>query len=114
MEDGIIHGYSSKQLIEELRRALGYPKFNLSQDEVESIRSYYLLLFKIVRPKQTINTISDDPEDNGLLECALVKVDYIVSVDHHLLDLEFRGIKIVKVAELLKVLSTCIGSRKTA
>lgn len=105
VEEGIIHGYSSEQLIEELCRTLRYPRFDLSQDDVASIRGYYLLLFKIVRPKQTI-IILEDPEDNRVLECALeAEADYVVSGDHHLLSFgEFRGIKIVKAAELLKVL----------
>ena len=108
VEEGFIHGYSSKQLIEELCRTLRYPKFNLSQYEVESIRSYYLLLFKIVSPKQAINIILEDPSDNMVLECALeAEADYIVSGDHHLLNVgEFRGVKIVTAAELLKILST--------
>ncbi len=108
VEEGFIHGYSSKQLIEELCITLRYPKFNLSQDEVESIRSYYLLLFKIASPKQAINIILEDPGDNMVLECALeAEADYIVSGDHHLLNVgEFRGVKIVTAAELLKILST--------
>jgi len=108
VEEGFIHGYSSKQLVEELCRTLRYPKFNLSQDEVESIRSYYLLIFKIVSPKQAINIILEDPSDNMVLECALeAEADYIVSEDHHLLNVgEFRGVKIVTAAELLKILST--------
>jgi len=108
VEEGFIHGYSSRQLIEELCRALRYPKFSLSQDEVESIRSYYLLIFKIVSPKQAINIIPEDPSDNMVLECALeAEAVYIVSGDHQLLNVgEFRGIKIVTAAELLKILST--------
>lgn len=108
VEEGFIHGYSSKQLVEELCRTLRYPKFNLSQDEVESIRNYYLLIFKIVSPKQAINIILEDPSDNMVLECALeAEADYIVSGDHHLLNVgEFRGVKIVTAAELLKILST--------
>jgi len=108
VEEGIVHGYSSRQLIEELCRTLRYPKFNLSQDEVESIRSYYLLLFKIASPKQAINIILEDPGDNMVLECALeAEADYIVSGDHHLLNVgEFRGVKIVTAAELLKIIST--------
>ncbi len=107
VEEGHIHGYSSKQLIEELSRFLRYPKFNLSQEEVESIRSYYLLLFKIVNPRQTIDIIMEDPSDNMVLECALkAEADIIVSGDHHLLKLgAFREIKIVTAAELLKALS---------
>lgn len=108
VEEGFIHGYSSKQLVEELCRTLRYPKFNLSQDEVESIRNYYLLIFKIVSPKQAINIILEDPSDNMVLECALeAEADYIVSEDHHLLNVgEFRGVKIVTAAELLKIIST--------
>ena len=108
VEEGFIHGYSSKQLIEELCRTLRYPKFNLSQDEVESIRSYYLLLFKIVSPTQAINVILEDSSDNMVLECALeAEADYIVSGDNHLLNVgEFRRVKIVTAAELLKILST--------
>jgi len=108
VEEGFIHGYSSKQLIEELCRILGYPKFNLSQDEVESIRSYYLLLFRIVSPMQAVNIMLEDPSDNMVLECALeAEAEYIVSGDHHLLNVgEFRGLKIVTAAELLNILST--------
>ena len=107
VEEGLIHGYSSKQLIEELCRTLRYPKFNLPQDEIESIRSYYLLLFNIVNPKQTIDIIMEDPSDNMVLECALeAEADYIVSGDHHLLKLgELRELKIVSAAEMLKTLS---------
>ena len=108
VEEGFIHGYSSKQLIEELCRILGYPKLNLSQDEVESIRSYYLLLFRIVSPMQAVNIMLEDPSDNMVLECALeAEAEYIVSGDHHLLNVgEFRGVKIVTAAELLNILST--------
>ena len=108
VEEGFIHGYSSKQLIEELCRILGYPKFNLSQDEVESIRSYYLLLFRIVSPMQAVNIMLEDPSDNMVLECALeAEAEYIVSGDHHLLNVgEFGGVKIVTAAELLNILST--------
>ena len=107
VEEGIIDGYSSAQLFEELRRTLRYPRFSLSEEEVETICDYYLLVLKIVRPRQTINVMVEDPEDSRVLECAIeAKADYIVSGDHHLLKLgRFRGIEIVGAAELLKILS---------
>jgi len=108
VEEGRIHGYSSKQLIEELCRALRYPKFDLSQDELESIRSYYLLILKIVNPRKSIDNILEDPGDNMVLECAQkAEAEYIVPGDKHLLDLgEFRDVKIVTSRELLRTLST--------
>lgn len=113
VEEGILHAYTSKQLIEELSRTLSYPKFSLSPHEVETIRNYYLLLLKIVRPKQSVNIVLEDQEDNRILECALeAQADYIVSGNHHLLELgEFRGIKIVKSTELLKILSNSVGEK---
>ena len=106
LEEGTILGYTSIHLVEELRRALRYPKFNLTEDEVESIIDYYLLILKTVPPKQTLNIVPENPEDNRILECALEsKADYIVSGNHHLLNLEeFRGIKIVRAAKLLSIL----------
>ena len=107
VEEGVIEGYSSTQLFEELRRTLRYPRFSLSEEEVESVCSYYLLLLKVVRPRQAINIMLEDPEDDRVLECAVeVRADYIVSGDHHLLNLsQFRGRKIVGAVELLKILS---------
>lgn len=108
VESGILEGYTSEQLAEELYRALRYPKFDLTQDQVESIYGYYLLLLKIVNPKQAVDTIEDDPDDNRVLECALeAQADYIISGDHHLLNLEeYRGIRIISAAELVNRLKT--------
>jgi predicted nucleic acid-binding protein len=56
---------------------------------------------------QKIFAVQDDPDDNKFLECALqCKADYIISGDTHLLDLkEFEGIKILRAAEFLKIIS---------
>lgn len=51
----------------------------------------------IVEPKIRFNSVSEDPDDNIILECAVEgNVDYIVSQDNHLLKIKnFRGIPIV-------------------
>jgi putative PIN family toxin of toxin-antitoxin system len=56
----------------------------------------------LVKPQTTIKEISDDA-DNRVLECALDgDADFIVSGDHHLLDLStYRGIRILTARELL-------------
>jgi len=60
-------------------------------------------LSKVVAPTLRLNVIEADPSDNKFLECALEgQADFIVSGDHHLLDLEsYQGIEIVKVSEFL-------------
>lgn len=56
--------------------------------------------------KLTIEAIAEDPDDNKLLACAIEgEADYIVSGDHHLLNLgSYRAIYIVRPATFLRVL----------
>ncbi|MFH0836744.1 MAG: putative toxin-antitoxin system toxin component, PIN family [Candidatus Aenigmatarchaeota archaeon] len=58
----------------------------------------------IVEPTQKIN-ITEDPDDNKIIECALEgNVNFIISQDNHLLKLkEFRGIRIVTPEEFLMI-----------
>jgi len=52
-----------------------------------------------------VNVIERDPSDNKFLEAALeAKADFIITGDHHLLELrEFRGVKILSPSEFLKL-----------
>ena len=58
---------------------------------------------ELVRPGETLKVVSDDA-DNRVLECAMAgKADFIVTGDHHLLDLRsFEGIRIVKPKDFFK------------
>lgn len=71
----------------------------------EAVRSigYFSTL---VKPRVVIKEIIDDA-DNRVLECAVEgKADFIVSGDHHLLDLKtYRGIHILKATALLNITS---------
>lgn len=63
------------------------------QREVETIRYFA----EFVDPEEDIRAVDDDPDDDKFLEAAVAgNVEYVVSGDQHLLDLEsFRGIEIV-------------------
>lgn len=54
----------------------------------------------------TVEVIAQDPDDNKFLACAIEgEADYIVSGDHHLLDLgSYRCIPILRPAAFLGVL----------
>ena len=58
-----------------------------------------------VHPQERLAIIADDP-DNRILECAVAgQADFIISGDHHLLDLEnYQGIKIVTPARFLELI----------
>ena len=59
-----------------------------------------------IHPKEKIDVIKEDPEDNNILESAKFgKVKYIVSGDAHLLKLDtWVGIKIITAKNFLKIL----------
>ncbi len=106
-EEGTIEAYMSPQLLSELRRVLEYPKFRLEQGEIDEICDYYVLVLRTVEPKKTLNVVPEDPEDNRVVECAVeAEADYIISGNHHLLDLAKHGnIRIVKPKEMLEELT---------
>jgi predicted nucleic acid-binding protein len=54
-----------------------------------------------------VNVIPEDPEDNRVIECADESVaDFIISGNHHLLDLRRYGnMRIVRAKEMLEELT---------
>lgn len=94
---------------EELQQVLRTEKkFGLSE---EDISSYIGLMFSnsiTVDPAQVIDVVTDDPEDNAILECAVEgKADYIISGDRHLLSLkEYEGIRILTAREFIEFINT--------
>lgn len=90
---------SVETLTEFRETLLKYPeRFHMSkhevQQEVELVRYYS----EFVDPQEDITAVEADPDDDKFLEAAVAGgVDYLVSGDGHLLDLDsFRGIDIVE------------------
>jgi putative PIN family toxin of toxin-antitoxin system len=81
-------------------------KFEWHESEVaDAVRSIGYCS-TLVRPISVIEEIEDDP-DNRVLECAVDgEAEFIVSGDHHLLELEsFKDIHIMKARDVLDILS---------
>ena len=62
----------------------------------------------MIQIPKALAAVCRDPDDNMVLECALAgHAQYIVSGDKDLLELkEFRGVRIVRAAEFLRLLAT--------
>ena len=103
---GEIQNFTSKEIIEEIEDVLKRKEITkrTTKPSRDFILTNYLAKSIEVKPKTKV-TIVEDKDDNKFIETALeAKADYIVSGDHHLLELkEFRGIKIVKAKELLEL-----------
>lgn len=75
------------ELIDKLRT-----KFGVSEDDASTIRVKLESAADLVKPHMILEVVTEDPDDNRVLECAVAgRVDYIVSGDKHLLKLKAHG-----------------------
>ncbi len=99
----------SPSVIREIKRILLYPRLQkYHQKTAQEIDAYFedVLMFAwLVEGEVNVDIIKDDPSDNKYLACAYEgEADYIVSGDHHLLDIEtYQGIAIVNAKAFLNV-----------
>ena len=96
---------TSPNQIEELERVMDYPKFNFTEEQKATFISIILEIATMVEITNKLKVIVDDPDDNVILETAIVgNVGYLISGDPHLLKLkEFAKVKIVTASEFLGI-----------
>lgn len=94
----------SAQILSEFYRDIKYPKFAFTGEEIDGFIGRLLPHIVLVKPMQELNVITEDREDNRIIECAVEgKADYIVTGDKHLLNLSrYEGIKILRAPEFLQ------------
>jgi putative PIN family toxin of toxin-antitoxin system len=95
---------TSPILLHELDEKLRL-KFALSADDADRVRSKLESAALVIEPNLALAVITDDPDDDRVLECAVAgRVDYIVSGDRHLLKLgSYQGTSIVTAFDAAKV-----------
>jgi len=92
----------SPALLDELDEKLR-EKFEVAAEDAAIILEKVESVAEIVRPDMFLRVITDDPDDNRVLECAVKGMaDYIVTGDRHLLKLSsYDAISIVTVRQFL-------------
>jgi putative PIN family toxin of toxin-antitoxin system len=97
----------SPAIIEETARVLR-DDFKWPEDRVQNaVRIVARVAGKgIVIPRTNVDRVTADPDDNRIMECAVVgKAELMVSNDHHLLDLkEYAGIPIIAGVDFRRTL----------
>lgn len=88
------------ELDEKLRN-----KFNVSADDAQMIRARLERVVNLVEPAFALHAVTDDPDDNRILECVVAcKAQYAVSGDRHLLKMgSYEGMAILTVRQFLEV-----------
>ena len=99
-----IHNFISPQILKEVERIIK-KKLLWDNAKTQSAVRRIMNFSEEVQPQERLAIIADDP-DNRILECAVAgQADFIISGDHHLLDLEnYHGIKIVTPARFLELI----------
>ena len=104
-KSGRIQPQLNKEIVAELLRVLAYPKFELSETEIQ-----YLLFVEILPFCNTVSSkngsviIKEDPSDDIFLRCCEIsKAKALISGDSHLLDLKFyQSVPILTPSEFLR------------
>ncbi|CAD0220657.1 MULTISPECIES: putative toxin-antitoxin system toxin component, PIN family [Planktothrix] len=103
---GQIKAITCQELLDELLEKLEQ-KLNFTDSQITDTLSDLLSFLQVVKISNTLNVIITDPDDNMVLECAVVgHANYIVTGDKkHLLPLKnYQGIEIVNAANFLSLM----------
>jgi len=78
-------------------------KFGWTQEQADLFVETVRLIAEVIEPDQTLHVVSEDPDDNRILECAQAgDVALIVTYDKHLLKLRrYEMIGIIRPQDLL-------------
>ena len=82
---------------------MAYSKFGLSPAEILPIVNNLRRCVHFIEVKSKVDVVKEDSTDNIFLECAQDgKADYIISGDHHFLNIgSYKGIQIMRAKDFL-------------
>ncbi len=106
-KEGKIKIIVSLPIVEEFKEVISREKFGFSAQQVEMVTKLLFDVCDIVIPTVHLKIIKDDPDDNTIIECAVSgNVDYIVSGDKHLLNIQrYSNIPIIRTREALALIN---------
>ncbi len=96
---------ASKEIIEEYIRVLAYPRFKLTEGEIETILQEELLPYiDPVTVSEDVTGACEDPDDDKFLACAVAaRADFVISGDAHLTKMKkYEGCQIITAKEFLR------------
>lgn len=108
VKEGKFQLCASREILEEVKNVLRRPRlrktYQSSAKETNEFIKAIAAAAIMTAGFAKVSVIKADPADDKYLACALeAQADYIISGDHHLLDLKsFRGIKILTPGAFLE------------
>jgi putative PIN family toxin of toxin-antitoxin system len=102
----LVQSVTCREIIDEFQEKLQV-KFNYQLEQAKAACDDLKSYSQLVSISNTLKVVSQDPDDDMVLECALVGcAQYIVTGDRHLLSLgHYQSILIVKARDFLAIAS---------
>ena len=103
-QSGRLQPYLSSSIQAEYLQVLAYPRFKLTEAEIDFLNYRQILpYFEVVAVAEQAPVIQADPSDDKFLHCAAAaEADFLVSGDRHLLQLAvYQDIPILSPSALL-------------
>ncbi|MDJ1174277.1 putative toxin-antitoxin system toxin component, PIN family [Roseofilum capinflatum] len=104
---GKIESVTCQEILDEFKEKL-LLKFKFSEEMAQAAVDEVLSFSSLVSISGTLKTIPADPDDDMVVECAVIgNASHIVTGDKHLLTLkQYNNICIVKAAEFIQFFSS--------
>jgi putative PIN family toxin of toxin-antitoxin system len=103
-KEHVIHPKASSDIIKEYIRVLAYPRFELSEEEINFLLHYEILpYFEIIKAKTGPILVAKDPSDDKFIRGAQAAgARIIISGDRHLLKLSsYNRLRILSPSDFL-------------
>jgi putative PIN family toxin of toxin-antitoxin system len=104
-KSGKIQPHLTSEILAEILRVLAYPKFQLTENEIQYLLYAEILPFcSVVSAKSGSAVVKEDPSDDMFLRCCeAAKAKVLISGDNHLLKLTSHGnAQILSPSQFLK------------
>ena len=97
--------FITNEILDEIESVLGRPKFHTDKEKVSYFINAIEEIGNKIVPQRRVNNGSRDKADNKYIECGIsADIDYIISGDIHLLELnQYENIKIVTAKDYLEI-----------
>jgi len=95
----------SNAIVDEFKEVFLDEEFNVKNADIERFLANTLRKAKLVKPRSHYRIVSQDPDDNAIVNTACKgKANYIVTGDKDLLKIRaFKRTEIVSVTEMMKI-----------
>jgi len=100
----MVRKHGSKEIVKEHLRVLAYPKFQLSESEIDFLLIHEILpYFEVLTVKPDKPFVTMDPPDDKFVWCAIEgRAEVIVSGEEHLLNLSPSPVPVTTVTRFME------------